>query len=151
MNNKKKRKSINPLMMFFDILHQTRTYKLLVGYIILVFIMGLLIMITDENINDYGDALWYCYAVLSTVGFGDVIVTGTLPRILSVILTVYSVIVIAIITGAIVNLSTMINEISMQETVENFVNELEHLQDLDREELSNLSKRVADFRKRLQE
>ena len=138
-------------MMFIDILHQTRTYKLLVGYIILVFIMGLLIMITDENINDYGDALWYCYAVLSTVGFGDVIVTGTLPRILSVILTVYSVIVIAIITGAIVNLYTMINEISMQETVENFVNELEHLQDLDREELSNLSKRVADFRKRLQE
>ena len=89
--------------------------------------------------------------MLSTVGFGDVVVTGTLPRILSVILTVYSVIAIAIITGAIVNLYTRITEFDLEETVETFINELEHLQELDSDELSNLSKRVAEFRKRLHE
>ncbi len=152
MNNKHKiRKPIRPLKMFFEILRQTRTYKILVGYIIFVFVMGLLIMLTDENINNYGDALWYSYTVLSTVGFGDVVVTGTLPRILSVILTVYSVIAIAIITGAIVNLYTRITEFDLEETVESFINELEHLQELDSDELSNLSKRVAEFRKRLHE
>ncbi|MCR5098254.1 MAG: potassium channel family protein [Lachnospiraceae bacterium] len=142
---------VRPLKIFFEILRQTHTYKILVGYIILVFVMGLLIMLTDENINNYGDALWYCYAVLSTVGFGDVVVTGTLPRILSVILTVYSIIIIAIITGAIVNLYSRITEITMEETMENFINEFEHLQELDKEELSNLSKRVSEFKKKLHE
>ncbi len=152
MNKKHKiRKPIRPLKMFFEILRQTRTYKILVGYIIFVFVMGLLIMLTDENINNYGDALWYCYTVLSTVGFGDIVVTGMLPRILSVILTVYSVIAIAIITGAIVNLYTRITELDLEDTVETFINELEHLQELDSDELSNLSKRVAEFRKRLHE
>ena len=152
MNTEKKRiRSIRPLKMFFDILRQSHTYKILVGYIIMVFVMGLLIMIMDENIDNYGDALWYCYAVLSTVGFGDIVVTGTVPRILSVILTVYSTIVIAIITGAIVNLYTKINEMRMEETMESFVGELEHLQELDKDELSNLSKRISDFRNRLRE
>ncbi len=148
---KKRRKPIRPLKMFFDILRQTHTYKILVGYIVMVFVMGLLIMLTDESIDNYGDALWYCYAVLSTVGFGDIVVTGVLPRILSVILTVYSIIVIAIITGAIVNLYTKINELHMEETMESFVGELEHLQELDKEELLNLSKRISDFRNRLRE
>lgn len=152
MNTEKKRsRSIRPLKMFFDILRQSHTYKILVGYIIMVFVMGLLIMIMDENIDNYGDALWYCYAVLSTVGFGDIVVTGTVPRILSVILTVYSTVVIAIITGAIVNLYIKINEMRMEETMESFVGELEHLQELDKDELSNLSKRIADFRNRLRE
>ena len=150
MNDKKmRRRNIRPLRLFFDILRQSHTYKLLIGYIVFVFVIALLILITDKNINTFGDALWYCYAVLSTVGFGDITVTGTLPRLLSLVLTVYSVVVIAIITGAIVNLYTRITEIDLEETMDTFINELENLQELDREELKSLSARVIEFRKRL--
>ena len=152
MNNDtfKRKRKLHPLKIFWEILQQTRTYKILIGYLVAVFVMALLIMLTDEHIDNYGDALWYCYAVVSTAGFGDIVVTGVLPRILSVILTAYSVIVIAIITGAIVNLYTRITEMDLQDTIENFETELEHLQEMDREELSNLSNRVAEFRKRIQ-
>ena len=149
MGNDNKKRRIHPLKLFFEILHQTHTYKILVGYIIFVFAIAFLILLTDKKIDHYGDALWYCYAVLSTAGFGDVVVTGLLPRILSVILTVYSTIVIAIITGAIVNLYTRIIEMDMEGTVASFMNELEHLQELDHDELRRLSERVSEFRKRV--
>ena len=149
MENDNKKRRIRPLKLFFEILHQTHTYKILVGYIIFVFAIAFLILLTDKKIDHYGDALWYCYAVLSTAGFGDVVVTGLLPRILSVILTVYSTIVIAIITGAIVNLYTRIIEMDMEGTVASFMNELEHLQELDHDELKRLSERVSEFRKRV--
>ena len=44
MNNErsKRKRTIHPLRMFFEILHQTRTYKILIGYIVAVFCMALL-------------------------------------------------------------------------------------------------------------
>ena len=49
------------------------------------------------------DGLWYCFAIVTTIGFGDLTVTGTLSRILSVILGIYGIIVVSLITSIIVN------------------------------------------------
>jgi voltage-gated potassium channel len=114
--------------------------------VVYVFLTAFLILITDESIDNYGDALWYCYAVLSTARFGDVVVTGFLPKILSVILTIYSAIVIAIVTGAIVNLYSQITEETNKETLNAFLDQLENLPELNRHELSDLSKRIQSFR-----
>ena len=51
----------------------------------------------------YGDALWYCFAVVTTIGFGDFSAIRPLTRILSVILGIYGIIVVALITSIIVN------------------------------------------------
>ncbi len=139
-------KKKNPLHIFLSILRNTHTYKILIGYVVYVFLTAFLILITDESIDNYGDALWYCYAVLSTAGFGDVVVTGFLPKILSVILTIYSAIVIAIVTGAIVNLYSQITEETNKETLNAFLDQLENLPELNHHELSDLSKRIQSFR-----
>ena len=139
-------KKKHPLHIFLSILRNTHTYKILIGYVVYVFLTAFLILITDESIDNYGDALWYCYAVLSTAGFGDVVVTGFLPKILSVILTIYSAIVIAIVTGAIVNLYSQITEETNKETLNAFLDQLENLPELNRHELSELSKRIQSFR-----
>lgn len=139
-------KKKHPLHIFLSILRNTHTYKILIGYVVYVFLTAFLILITDESIDNYGDALWYCYAVLSTAGFGDVVVTGFLPKILSVILTIYSAIVIAIVTGAIVNLYSQITEETNKETLNAFLDQLENLPELNHHELSDLSKRIQSFR-----
>lgn len=51
----------------------------------------------------YGDALWYCFAVVTTVGFGDIVANSQIGRILTVVLGVYGLIVVAVITSIIVN------------------------------------------------
>ena len=49
------------------------------------------------------DSMWYCFAIVTTIGFGDVTAVTPLGRVLSVVLGVYGIVVVALITSIIVN------------------------------------------------
>lgn len=128
------------------ILVRTHAADMLAGYLIFILAAALAINLMEPDIKTYGDALWYCYSVISTTGFGDVVVTTFIAKFISVILTIYSVFVIAIVTGVVVNFYTQIIRLHQEETLEAFMNKLERLPELTPEELEELSHRVATFR-----
>lgn len=99
-----------------------------------------------EPDNRYGDALWYCYAVISTAGFGDVVAVTFIGKMCSVLLTIYSLFVVAIATGVVVNFYTQMVELQRKETLAMFMDQLERLPELSREELENISRKVRQFR-----
>lgn len=133
------------------VLHDTHADKLLLSYIIFLLVSGLLIWIFEPTITTFRSAMWYCYAVLSTAGFGDIVVTTPLPRILSVLITIYTILVTAIVTSVFVNYYTQMNEIKNKDTLNAFMDKLEQLPELSTEELQDLSNRVIEFRKRRQQ
>lgn len=128
-----------------NILVRTKTNHILLSYIVFVLLSALLILIVDPSITRYGDALWYCYAVISTAGFGDVVVTTMFSKIISVLVTAYSTIVIAIVTGVVVNFYTEITELQRKETLTAFMDKLEHLDTMSKEELKEISSQVKKF------
>lgn len=132
--------------LIYRILKKTHTDRLLFSYIIFVLIAALLVLFTEPTIANYGDALWYCYTVLFTIGFGDVTVSFLLPRIISLLVSIYSTIVIAILTGVIVNYINTRIEQENRDTLSAFLDRLEHLPELSPEELEELSKRVSEYR-----
>ena len=125
------------------ILHRTKADRVLGSYLFFVFGDAALIWLFEPTIHTYRDALWYCYAVLSTAGFGDMVATMPIPRLLSVLLTVYSLLALAIITGVVVNFYTEIIASKNRETMTAFLDRLEVLPDLSREELKQLSQQVT--------
>ncbi len=131
------------------ILHQTYADKILGGYLAFILVSALLIWIFEPTITTYRGALWYCYAVISTVGFGDMIVTTAIPKVISVLITIYSIVVIAIITGIFVNYYNQVIEMKNHNTLSAFMDKLERLPELSPEELQDLSNRVIAFRKKL--
>lgn len=118
---------------------QTRASEILLSYLIFVFADALFIFIIDPAINSYGNALWYCCAVIFTAGFGDLVATVVLSKIATVILMIYSVVVVAIVTGVIVNFYSQLIRIRQENTLEALSDKLENLQDLSKEELRELS------------
>ena len=57
----------------------------------------------ENGIPSFEDALWYCFAIVTTIGFGD-FTAATLPgRAISVVLGLYGIIVVALVTSIIVN------------------------------------------------
>ena len=136
------------LKMFWYILRYTHTDRTLISYVIFVFAAALLVFLTEPSITNYLDALWYCYAVTFTVGFGDYTATLLFPRLISLSVSVYSVFVIAILTGVIVKFINEQIDRKNNETLSAFLDKLEHLPELSEEELRELSQKIAYFRKR---
>ncbi len=129
-----------------DILRQTNSDKFLISYVLFVLADALVIWLVEPGIKGYFDALWFCYEVVSTTGFGELVVATAIGRIASVLLTVYSLLVIAIITGIVTNFYIQIMQRRQNGTLANFRDRLEHLPELSREELATLSEEVKNFR-----
>lgn len=85
------------------IMRKTYALEILYGLFILIISFSFVFLIFEESIVNYGDALWYCFAVVTTIGFGDYYAVGALGRVLTVILGIYGIIVVASITSVIVN------------------------------------------------
>lgn len=136
------------LRLLKEVLVRTNADKILIAYVVFVLVSALGILIVEPNIDKYGDALWYCYAVVSTTGFGDVIVVTVFAKIISVLVTVYSTIVIAIVTGVVVNFYTEVAERQRKETFANFMDKLERLDTLSKEELAQMSVQVKEYKKK---
>ena len=83
--------------------------------------------------------------MVTTVGFGDVSVHTHLARILSVILSVYALVIIAISTGVVVNFFNQLIELRKENTLNQFIDKMEHLPELSKEELADLSIRVKKY------
>ena len=88
-----------------NIVQKTYAAEIIFGLLLLIASFSFVLIYTDtESFHDsYTDALWYCFAVVTTIGFGDMTAVSTIGRVLSVILGVYGIVVVALITSIIVN------------------------------------------------
>ena len=85
------------------IIRKTYAYEILLGLFLLMFAFALLLCMLDDGMPNFLDALWFCFATVTTIGYGDITATTALGRILSAILGVYGIIVVALVTSIIVN------------------------------------------------
>ncbi len=87
-----------------DIVQQTYAAEIIFGLLLLIASFSFVLVYTDQAFEGrYSNALWYCFAVVTTIGFGDLTATSSIGRILSVVLGIYGIIVVALITSIIVN------------------------------------------------
>lgn len=48
------------------IMKRTHMYPIIMSFLVFVFIDAFIILMAEPGIASYGDALWYCYAVMAT-------------------------------------------------------------------------------------
>ena len=88
----------------FKIILSTFSLEVLFGLLVMMVCFSLVFMSPIEpSITNFGEALWYCFAVVTTIGFGDITATSLVGRILTVILGMYGLVVVAVITSIVVN------------------------------------------------
>ncbi len=122
--------------------------KIIGGYMIWFFASALIIWIREPHINSYADSLWFCFASATSIGYGDRIAVTLIGRLTTVVLTIYSIAVIAIFTAVIVSFFNEVSGFRASDSAREFIDELEHLPELSKEELEDLSRRVKEYTKK---
>ncbi len=131
-----------------NVLKRTGAIKLLYGYLVVFLTIAIMIVIVEPNINSVQDGIWYCFSVMTTIGFGDLLAVTLIGRILSIILSVYSIIMIAVIPGVITSFYMETIKLRTNDSMEKFMSDLERLPELSKEELAELSQKVKNFQKK---
>lgn len=91
------------LKSLIKIMKKTYVFEILYGLLILLVTFSFYFYLMEPGFTSFGDGLWYSFAVVTTIGFGDIYATSVIGRILSAILGIYGIIVVAAITSVIVN------------------------------------------------
>ena len=95
---------LTKVKIFADILIKTHTIDVIICLLAMIITFSFLFpMFEGENISNYWDAMWYCFAVITTIGFGDFAATSLVGRVLTVVLGIYGIVVVAILTSVIVS------------------------------------------------
>lgn len=130
------------------ILKRTGALKFLTTYIIIFAGVSIGVWIVEPNIKTPIDSVWYCFSVATTIGFGDITAVTILGRAMSIFLSICSILIIAVVPGIITSYYIESTKIKENESVAKFLDDLEHLPELSKEDLQSLSKKVKKFNRK---
>lgn len=122
--------------------------KIALGFFLFLFVSAIVLVFVEPDIHNIGEGFWYCFVASMTIGFGDFVATNILSRIITIIITLYGVLVVAMIPGVIVTYYTEYLKIKEKETISTFLEKLERLPELSKEELTEISEKVKAFNKK---
>ena len=120
-----------------DIAKKSLVNEIILGLMIIVILCSIYFTVIEPNITSYVDSLWYSFAVITTIGFGDVYVSTTFGRILSVILGICGIVVVALVTSLIVNFYNEMNKKREEKQVQKIVDTVEKIEKIEEEKDKN--------------
>lgn len=88
------------------ILKESYAKEILSGLVFAMVVASFLLVFIEPDINSFGDGIWYCFALVTTIGFGDKVATTAPGRLISVLIGIYGIVVVALVTSVIVNIYT---------------------------------------------
>lgn len=128
------------------VLKKTKADKIILGFVMFLLVCAFIILLVEPDITRYIDALWYCYAVFSTTGFGDIVATTFITKVLSVLITVYTLFAVAVVTGVVVSFYNGCVESQFKESKTVFLDKLQRLPQLSKEELEEIAEKAKKWK-----
>ena len=127
------------LDILMKIIRRTYALEIIFGLVMLIATFSYVFTFVERNtVKNYWDGLWYCFAIVTTIGFGDISATSIVGRGLSVILGIYGIVVVSMVTSIIINFYNEMKEIQEKERQK----ELEMLEEKKRKKKAKKKKKI---------
>ena len=116
-----------------NIIKKSLANEIILSLLILVVLCSIYFTIVEPDMTSYVDSLWYSFSVITTIGFGDVYVTTTFGRILSVILGTSGIVVVALFTSLIVNFYNEMSKKRQEREMQKIIKEVKEIEKIEEE------------------
>ena len=128
------------------VLHKTKADRLVLGFVVFLLVVSGILWAVEPGMTTYREALWYCYAIISTSGFGDFVAVTFVGRVCSILVTIYAIFVIGIVTGVVVSYFQQAVQVQFEDSKMAFLDKLERLPELSKEELEAMAAKARKLR-----
>ena len=132
--------------LLWSIIRRSAADKVIGAFLVNYLIVSVLIMFIEPNIESFGDALWYVFVASTSIGFGDFAAVTIPGRLLTVYITIHEILMVAIISGVVVGYYLEVIHRRENESLTLFMDKLEHLPSLSREELEIISEKIKKLK-----
>ena len=130
------------LRLLWNVIRATGAERVFTGFLLSLAGAMLVLPRMEPEIHNYGDALWFLFESFTTIGYGDMVPVTMIGRLVTVFVSLYGILVVALSTGVIVGYYSEILKARANASLDEFIHELEQLPDLSRDELLTLAERV---------
>lgn len=137
------------LHIIIRILRTTGILALVQGFIVFMLLAALALYFVEPELGSYSNILWYLFASFTTIGYGDIVSTTLLGRTITVIVSLYGILIVAFIPAVIIAYYNEFKSAKKDEISAEFLEKLEHLHELSREELADISRKIRKNRNKL--
>lgn len=136
---------MNKLRTLADVLRQAGFARITGLFLIFYLLCSTAVWLSEPTTLTFGDGLWFSFETVSTIGFGDIPAETPVARAITVVLSVISIFYIAMLTGVAVNYCNTLIKMRQKDTMARFMDDLEHLEELDRDELADIRAACANI------
>ena len=137
---------VKSIRLIWSVIKRIEFHKVLGGFVAWFFVSSFLTMLAEPGITRYGDALWYSFVACTSIGFGDFTAVTFWGRLLTVILTIYEIVIVAMFAGVVVSYYLEVVHRRENEVLVNFLDKMEHLTELSKDELKEMQEKVKQYR-----
>ena len=127
----------NLLSLLSTVFNSRRLRTILAALIFFVLLFGYIFYLTEDDVNTFGDGIWWALVTVTTVGYGDITPATTLGRFVASALMFLGLGLIATVTA-----------IVSAKFVQNFVDH--HTNDDVLEKLEEISNEINELKKKIQ-
>ncbi|MDO4807344.1 MAG: potassium channel family protein [Coriobacteriales bacterium] len=128
------------------VLKRSGANKVVATFLVVYFVCAAVVLVMEPGINTYADALWFLWAVSLTVGLGDFTAITLVGRLASMVCSLCAVLTTAIITAVVVDYFNESRQRQFEGSLAEFLDKLEHLDELSPQELRDISDTVRKRR-----
>ena len=137
------------LKLAWTIFKKMHADKIIITFLLFILIGSFILVITEPQIHNLFDGFWYLFISFTTIGFGDIVVTTIIGKIITMIIALYGIFIVALITGILINYYQEFNKLKENESIELFLNKLENLEKLSNDELKEISDKIRKKRNKI--
>ena len=130
-----------------NVLRHTGAIKIFFVYLIVLCAAGFVLIFIEPQVHGLFEGIYFCFVASTTIGFGDIVPVTVIGKIITMIVSLIGILTVAMVPGVVVAYYTEYLKLQEKDTISTFLEKLEHLPDMDKSELSELSDRVKEFNK----